>query len=368
MEESHAAARSGMLRSVAHVALSLAGFAAMSSVILALKPWPDELALRAKYEYLADHAGEFDTLFLGSSVTLYGIVPPLFDSVMAERGHPTHSFNLGVGGMTSIEGDYLLREVLARNHESLKYVFVEASNWDGRIFSRASVYAARMANWHSVGHTLIALESNAHNPDPPNTAEGRWWRWDEGWLHVQLAAGHYTCVGQGPRIVLALLGLDTDRVEPSRADLDAMHGYVQLDLQKGEMWKQARSSFLSEEKQKKFANDVAKVDAENGAAIPLETHFHPAALRAQIAAIRACGAEPIYYVGPRTFATPLEYRMAEAGLLPVLLGFNHPGKYPELYLPERHFDQTHFNRQGADAWTRLMAEAFAQHLDSRAKQ
>jgi hypothetical protein len=365
MEAPHVAARSGMLRSLAHVALSIAAFGAMSSVILKLKPWPDELALRAKYEYLADHAGEFDTLFLGSSVTLYGIVPPLFDSVMAEHGHPTHSFNLGVGGMTSIEGDYLLREVLARNHESLKYVFVEASNWDGRIFSRASVYAARMANWHSIGHTLIALESNARNPEPPNN-EGRWWRWDHAWLHMQLAASHYTCVGQGPRIVLALLGLDTDLVEPSRADLDAMHGYVQLDQLPGEMWKQARANFLA--KQEKFAKDVAKVDEENKAAISVDTHLSPDGLKAQIAAIRGCGAEPIYYVGPRTFATPLEYRMAEAGLFPTLLGFNHPGQYPELYLPERHFDMTHFNRQGADAWTRLMAEAFAQHFDLPAKQ
>jgi hypothetical protein len=366
MQAVEASPRPAKLRSAALVALSLAAFGSTSSLLMRLKPWPDEYGLRAKYEYLADHGGEFDTLFVGSSVTLYGVVPPLFDSVMAEHGHPTHSFNLGVGGMTSLEGDYLLQHVLARHPGHLKYVFVEASNWDAHIYSRANAYASRMANWHSLEQTLVALECNERAPTPPDRTGDAWWRWDDGWLHLQLAASHYLSVGQGPRIALALLGLDGDRVEPTREDLDRLRGYVELDHIEGDLWKEAHSKFLAQ--QEKFLKDISQVDASNAAAISVGEHFNIEGVRAQVAAIRACGAEPIYYVGPRTFGTPLEYRMAEAGFYPVLLGFNQPSKYPELYLPERHFDMTHFNRQGADEFTRRFAEAFAEHLDAPREQ
>lgn len=357
------AASPGKLRVTAQVAVFLVGFGSASSLVRRAIPWPDEYGLRAKYEYLAEHASEFDTLFLGGSVTFYGIIPPVFDQVMAERGHPTRSFNLGVGGMTALEGDHLLRRVLEQPPRPLRWVFVEAANWDARIWYTTNTYASRMAHWHTLEQTLIALRSLSRTSDPPNPDEGRLWRWKEGWIHLVLAASHYTGIGQGPRIVPALLGLDHERIEPSRAELAELHGFVDLDQAQGEEWKARRRDFLA--KQDAFLGSVRDIDKGNAVTVPIDLHFNLEGLAAQMAAIRSRGAEPIFYVGPRNFPTPLEYSLAEAGVLPVLLGFNQPERYPNLYRPELRFDLNHLNRRGAEEFTRLLAEAFADRLEGR---
>ncbi len=347
-----------------YVALFVAGFGAVSSAIRRVTPWPSEYGQRAKWEYLLDHRDEFDVLFVGSSVTFYGIVPHVFDEVLAARGRPVRSFNMGVGGMTTLESDQFLRRVLELEPARLRFVFVEAENWDARIWAKKNTYAPRMVHWHTLEHTRLALESLSRTPQPPSPEEGAFWRWEEGWTHVTLCLRKLSGAGQGRRIVRSWLDLDRGEVRADVPELEELRGYVDLDRIQGEEWENRRADFLS--KQEAYAERVARIDAQNAEEPPLDRHFNLDGLRSQIAAIRAAGAEPIYYTGPRLLDSPLEMRLAREGILPVLLAFNQPARYPELYDPANRFDQNHLKRKAAEEFSRQLAASFADHLDSAA--
>jgi hypothetical protein len=78
-------------RSLLSIALCVASFLLVASGVHSLRPWPSEYGLRAKFEYFAEHKDEFDAVFVGSSVTAYGVIPGTFDAVMRERGRPMRS-------------------------------------------------------------------------------------------------------------------------------------------------------------------------------------------------------------------------------------------------------------------------------------
>ena len=350
-----------MLRPLLLALASLASFATVCALQRTLVPWPSEYGLRAKWEWLRERPDEYSAIFIGSSVTFYGIVPDVFDAVLAERGYPVRSFNLGVGGMMPIEADHVLREVLALEPENLRYVFMESGPWEGRIYDVKNTYSPRMVHWHDWLHTRYALECLQRAPEPPEGKPD--WRREDAKRHAFLFARKLTAMGQGLRTVRALFGLDADELHPSLEELERLRGYVDLDVIEGEEWERRRERFEAGIEQ--YKQRVVQVGPGNKTPIPVERHRNPAGLAAQLEAIEEAGALPAYYLGPRVASDPLSYRLAEAGLLPVLFGFNRPGKYPELYAIENHFDPNHLNRAGAEEFTRLFATEFADYLDAR---
>ena len=106
---------------------------------------------------------------------------------------------------------------------------------------------------------------------------------------------------------------------------------------------------------------VATIRRNNEDAVDL-SHYNFAALRRQYAAARAAGAELLVVVPPSHEPSPLPRRLAEQGEIAVLLDFNDPDRYPELFRDDRRFDVMHLNRPGAVAFSRLLAQAFREHL------
>jgi hypothetical protein len=342
------------------VVLTLAGFLGVSGLLRRIAPWPHEYGMRAKFEYLRDHREDFDTLFVGSSSTFYGVMPRRFDELTAAAGVPTRSFNLGVGGMTALEGDHFLTEVLALDLPDLRWVFVESEfEWEARIWDWRNAWSPRSVNWHCPEHSLLALRClHGANPEAPDADAWRSLR--EGWTHVGLAVRKATGLTQGPRIASALFGLDRERVQPSRAELEAEHGFVDLDQLKTPEAIQARKDFLRESDA--FVERVRHLEEQNGAAIPVDVNFSRRGIELQVERVRAHGADPLYYIGPRDFPRAHSYRLAEAGVIPALFGFNQPSRYPELYEVDNRLDRSHLDRDGAEHYTRYLARAFVEHL------
>ena len=125
-----------------------------------------------------------------------------------------------------------------------------------------------------------------------------------------------------------MLGLDGAEVLRDVPGLEELRGYVDLDHIQGQEWDDRRADFLA--KQEAYAERVKRIDAQNAGPADRSMHFNLAGLQSQIAAIRATGAEPLYYTGPRLLEAPLEFHLAEQGLLPAFFAFNQPGKYSEL--------------------------------------
>ena len=340
--------------------LCLLGFALAASLVRRVTPWPHEYGLQAKYEYLAEHREEFDTLFIGSSSTFYGLIPPSFDAFTAQAGTVTRSFNFGVGGMTALESDYVLQQVLKLGMPKLRRVFVESEyDWEGRIWDWRNRFSPRAVHWHSFEHTALAVGALLDAEVGPAQKDPLW-RWKEVGVHLQLAGRKLVGLGQGPRIFAAWSGRDAHLVEPRPAELDALRGYVDLDQIRTPEAQSAREDFLASASD--YLERVAQLDAGNAAAVAIDGHPSSAGIRAQVTAIREHGAEALFYIGPRDFARPASYRLAEAGVIPILFGFNQPSRYPELYEIENHFDRSHLDREGAELYTRLLAEAFVEHL------
>lgn len=354
------------LRPLLLAVLALASFLATGAAWRSIVPWPDEYGLRAKWEWLAEHADEIDVLFVGSSVTAYGLVPPVFDQAMAERGYELRSFNLGVGGMMPIEADHVLREVLALESARLRYVFVEAGPWEGTLYVRdqKNLFSPRMVHWHDWRGTLDALVCLSNDPPPPEGQEDT--RWADARRHLLIFLRKLTSAGQGLRTVRALLGLDEGALSPTPEELEELRGYVDLDVIEDEEWDRRRERFLQE--LERYRRDVAQVGPNNRREVPVDRHRNRAGLERQIASVRAAGAEPLYYLGPRVASDPLAYALAAAGVLPTFFGLNRPGEYPELYAIENHFDTNHLNRAGAELFTRTLARVFADHLDAERKE
>lgn len=344
-------------------ALTLAAFLGMSAVQRALVPWPTAYGLGAKMEWLEEHKDEYDVLFLGSSVTYYGLVPPVFDQVMAERGRPLRSFNLGVGGMMPIEADRVLQRFLAMEPARLKYVFVEANSWEGTLYLRdqENLFSPRMVHWHDVQGTLDAVTCLENAPAPPEGKPDR--RGEDMRDHGMIFLRWFSAAGAGLRTLRRLTGLDDEELDPSEEELAQLHGYKDLDVIDLPEWDRRRAGFLGD--LDGYQRAVSRVGKGNRQPVDVTRHQNLPGLERQIASIRAAGAEPIFYLGPRVASDPMAYALAEAGILPSFLPFNRPGAYPELYEPENHWDTNHLSRGGAELFTRLFAEAFADQLEGQ---
>lgn len=58
----------------------------------------------------------------------------------------------------------------------------------------------------------------------------------------------------------------------------------------------------------------------------------------------------------------LPHPRAEDGLRPVTFIFDHPTRYPDLYLADHRYDPHHLNASGAELFTVLLADQLAPHL------
>jgi hypothetical protein len=342
-------------RRAALLALAALGFAATCALVRMLVPWPEEYGLRAKYEHIRAHKDEYDALFIGSSRTFRGIDPRIVDAELASQGIPFRSYNLGVGGMGAFEMDFLLDAVLALHPAKLRWIFLESDDWGPAQYFLGNTFSSRSIFWHDGRRTLAALRSVEIADEPLMEKLAL------AWTHMELLVMQWTSYGQGKRVVLDLLGQSRDPLGRALSEeaLEEGRGYQALDdLVPGEATS-ARKALLDDPDG--FRKMVDKIRSENAREVKL-ARYNFAALHRQYAAARAAGAELLVIVPPSHEPSPLPRRLHEQGEIPVLFDFNDPDRYPELFREDRRFDVMHLNRPGALAFSRLVAQAFREHL------
>ncbi|MBJ01490.1 MAG: hypothetical protein CMK00_01320 [Planctomycetes bacterium] len=345
---------------------------ATAAGLRSLVPPPAEYGLAAKLAYLEERGAEVDTLFLGSSRVAYGIDAPAFDRHMAELGKPTHSFNLGVGGMTTLEANQVLTRLLDLRLPALRTVIIEFEAWDARIYDQKNSLSNRSIGWHTPTDTRQALQALGNTPLPTRRDEPRRWRRNESITHLRALALNLFSVGAGPRTLSSLSRADSPwRSDPwlSAADLEERAGFQDLSASDDEFRRRGHEAFLA--RPGKFTRRVERIPAGNQATVPLANHFNLPALAAQIARLRAAGLRPVYFTPPGKLAQPLGRCLATAGLLPAYLSFNEPLRYPELYAIENRNDADHLNGHGAALLAGHLAREFSAlpppaHTDSTA--
>lgn len=347
------------------------GFLVVNRWTVEATPRPVEVGLGAKLAYAEEHADEYDLLFVGSSATLYGLRPKVFTEELVTLGFPgVRAYNLGVGGMGSFEAVHVLREVLARDPKRLAWVLYEEPLFDALLWY-PDIHNPRYVHWHDTRTTLDAIDALRFPEGPPDyKAEayashwaGRFdWKYAVASEHLDLWLHRETSLGQGTQLIESLTG-NGPAPWPSEADLDAEHGWMDISETPEPGAARAHERFLSEPA---AWNDrlqrIREVDAAAGSSTD---GYDLESLRQLLVDIRGVGAEPLLYVAPRGLPSPRMRALENSGAIDALLRFHDPDAFPRLADPALRWDTSHFNREGADEWSRAFARAFAAHLTSR---
>lgn len=339
------------------VGLALAGFSAVAALLHPLVPWPEERAMRAKYEEFAAHKDEFDAVYIGSSRVLRGIDPQVVDADIEARGRPFRSFNFGLAGMMALESDFVMRELLELAPARLRFVLFEANTWYGGFDDPwADPHSQRNVYWHTLPQTVKALETLWLSDKPA------WERMRLAGTHVETMVWKLVNYGQGSRILARIRGTDADEIaaEIPVEEIAQGRGYQPLEVLTDHNHLQNRADFLAA--WDKYAQMIAEIPAANAAPTTLAT-YNFRALREQQNAVKSHGAELIYVVMPSMRGSPDPMALHTASHVPVLFHFNQPAKYPFLYELDRLQDAWHPSRLGTEALSHLIAASLATELE-----
>ncbi|MEM6567322.1 MAG: hypothetical protein AAF957_02865 [Planctomycetota bacterium] len=356
---------------IAATSAFLIGFAATNRALVSRVPLPAEAGLRSKVEYVRAHADDFDVLLVGSSATLYGVRPDVFEEELARLGHPgVRSFNLGVGGMGSFEAAQVLEGVLSERPARLAWVLYEEPLFDPLLWY-PDVYNPRYVHWHDLRTTVDAIGAVALADAPPpykvDEYAADWlgrfdWRLALAAEHLGLFGWRATALGEGPDLARRWTARDADPLWPSRSELERDRGWMDISLDPEEGARRAHEKFREDPAAWRARVDAIRASADERPA--LEGTYDVASLRGLLAAIRGAGAEPLVYVAPRGLPSPLMASLRDAGELDALLEFHLPSRYPRLAEEALRWDASHLNAEGATEWSRAFAAAFAAHLDA----
>ena len=319
-------------------------------------PFPEiDGGVSQKFRFFAAHKDEFDTLFIGSSRVYFQISPAVFDRVTRESGLPTHSFNFGIGGMYLPETAYLLEQILNLKPRNLKWVFIEydelQTKWSPE--NQTSRRALYWADWKRVSLLLRKLTDAGADPlwllNPTRLRDVVLPKNDEKNTRDLLAfyatqfEKNYTNVARATDVLDYFLDSDTNERRASYLG-PASDGYV------------IRPNRMSANQAAAYERALAVAMAQAGAH-PLSP-YAVEAYRRCAQEVRNIGAAPIFLITPST--TQINVTAESTGLTGVVMAFNDPRVYPDLFRSSVRRDGQHLTKSGADEFTRLVAANFVE--------
>jgi hypothetical protein len=327
-----------------NLVLFLAAFAAMGAALGSLTPFPEVPIITEKLRLLQTKHQESDVIFFGSSRVMHQIDPAAFEAATAAAGVPVRAFNFGVDSMWPPESLFVLRELLKHPAPKMKWVFIELMHVYGTL-QDGQDESARVFYWHDRHHTNLAQKAVLEREATWSNRLLLLWRHERLWLK------HVTHFGEGSQLFRKALLPDE---KTQKASTWAKHAGYRV----------APSQALGGETRQKFERTLNEYRDElqrQRTPLPesLRAEYHPI-----VAALRARGAEPVFFISPG-FDIRDNYREAPGGAR--LISFSRPDLYPELFCPDHSCDLSHLNRTGAALYTSHLARFFLEINSSRKK-
>ena len=352
-------------RPIFNVLVGLSAFVATCLLLHALLPFPQVPEVSPKLRFFTLHKDEFDTVFIGSSHIYRHIVPETFDRTAAGGSVPTRSFNFGLPGMHPPESFYILDQILRAKPSGLKWVFVELEEvYPLSRRARESVHrprtrtarridenqgTRRFLNWHNPALTWMAIHKSV-NADGPRA----WWK--NAWfvLRSKTVRLHLAVCFKN----LANIGVAQDFEETVTQSSESESNQEQWAQQRGF---EPRPEIMPSSDFSGYRQEIEKHVAKSEPR--LLDPISEAAYREFAQRIRGYGANVIFIVPPLVDQSDLRFRN-EAGVGARVLAFNKADLYPALYDPHVHADREHLTFEGAQTFTRLLAERFTGEVAS----
>jgi hypothetical protein len=343
-----------VVRALTNTAIGATAFLLSCIGLRAILPFPEiDGGVSQKFRFFAAHKDEFDTLFIGSSRVYFQISPAIFDRVTRESGMPTHSFNFGVGGMYLPETAYLLEQILNLKPRNLRWVFIEydelQTKWSPE--NQSSRRALYWADWKRVSLLLRKLTDAGTDPpwlpDPAKLRDIILRQNDEKstrsllTFYVTQVERNYTNISRAADVLDHFLSRDTQERRASYLGA-ASDGYV------------TRPNRMSPSQPAAYERALAAAMAQTGTR-PLSPYAMEA-FRQCAQEVRNIGAVPIFLITPST--TEINVAAETTELTGVVMAFNNPQAYPNLFRSSARRDGQHLTKAGAEEFTRIVATNF----------
>lgn len=318
----------------------------------------------SEIQYFAQHKDEYNAIFIGPSTTQHGIVPNVFDKLMAEQNREIKSFNAGVGGATVAEIDFYVREILALKPANLKWLFIEYP--DALIEKLRNSGSARSIYWHTPKQTILALRIMLEQKHPFRLYFTIAYGNLKSLLYRTLSMGRFSNFWQEK--VLESNPIEITKQQPDSQFLKES-GYISLDwvAQHSNKWDNVRRIFLNnlDYYYQNRAREIDKFKQRSTGSINLFRTYTLKVLENMYDRIEEQGIKPILFISPtvgydETTAIELYKRRNKS----VVFALNNPEAFPILYQVDSRWDFVHLNDRGAREFTRSMAEQFTKYLET----
>jgi hypothetical protein len=324
-----------------NVAACAAAFVCTCLVLRAFLPAPNIGDVSAKVRFFATHKDEFDTIFVGSSRIHNGVAPSIFDQVLAENGITSRSFNFGASGMYPPEEFFVLEQILALNPRNLKRLFLEIDDVQAA-WLPGDQTSQRDVAWHDTKSTwLIVRKILDLDVREPHVRKLRMLRGARQPLarHLMLWARNISNQGRAFDLAESFAGGDQIESEKLGPKLD---GHFPTE------------EVISGEAELAYERELAREQAVNAGNGALD-RYADEAYRRYARQIRSLGASPVFVVAPIFPQFPSKFSGPSPGLV---LAYNKPALYPDLYRPSVRVDAHHLNSAGAIRFSTLIALDF----------
>lgn len=317
-------------------------------------PSTDNRFFDRKLAQFAEADPPYDVIFCGSSRVYRHIHPATFDSVMSANGNVTRSYNFGYTGTTPLELPHQLGQILNTDQAGVvEWVFVSLEGLETRL-ENMNLRSDRVARYHDGGTfaryaRLLFANENVTPSD----------RWNALYDRVPPFFIHYTGHGRGGTWFRRWA--EAENVKAAKTWWQHEDGFLSLDS--AFVYAEGAAKKRLVKRRDKLRNVLAGGDSEAPEAAKLDLSYQQPVLEELIAdisaVVRSYGARVVFL--ERTMDAEAAHDLLSArqcGVLEHLISLDDAGLYPELHSKHFQFDEGHYGAEGAEFFTRYLAEGF----------
>ena len=330
--------------------LFVVGLLATACFVRSLDELPITGFARHKVQFGLSAANEYDTIFLGSSRTEFGLYPAAFDAEAARLNVPTRSVNLALSGFRSFEY-YVIADMLCRKLPPAKRtIFIELHNHTQSGIDQNYLTPRRVATHPPSIFWARIAQAFASNATQPTLLENLYA------ITAQTTA-HLLCIGEGSRILDDLIvPVNMTSYRPKR--MDANKGWRdvwQIAPDFPHMLK-ANATWSDPDK----CTNAIKAKSRNVCPESFHGGLPIQFLRDLTTKLKASGFDVYFIIMPElTPGFPGRDGVAEIVKEVPVIDLDQPLNHPELFDSDLFFDNTHLTADGAKQCAVKLAREYA---------